>query len=112
MELSRLFDEIEHRIDAEGLPPRAVVAVAEAARGAHIRRSRYADLADVEAATASRDLRALTESGLLTAIGEKRGRRYVASDDLVEARQRIRSATRHPIPDPFDQVGGQIGLDL
>ena len=48
---------------------------------------------------ASRDLRALVDAGLLVPHGERRGRHYLASEWLKNARDQTRVAT--VVTDPF-----------
>lgn len=86
-----------------GGPARALPALAEAARGLRLRRSTYRALADIEDATATRDLRALVAGGLLLAEGEKRGRSYVASSGVRALAAEVRaSQPSHSSIDPFD----------
>jgi len=66
-----------------------------------LRNASYRCLADVEEALASRDLKALVDAGLLEPVGERRGRYYVASEDVKAMEIAIR-LERIPIPDPFD----------
>jgi Fic family protein len=111
-EFSLVWDAVEDRLSQSRLPDRAVPAVAEAALGARIRRSRYTALTDVEDATASRDLRALTDAGLFEAHGEKRGRYYLASDALRNMRRQIREQVSVPILDPFSELEGQTAMRI
>lgn len=95
------------------LPERTVAGLMDAAYGLRLRRGTY--IKGVEGAageeirdlTASRDLRAMVDAGLLEPVGERRGRRYVAAEELTEIRDRIR-ATRPPraSEDPFALVAG------
>ncbi len=57
-------------------------------------------LADVSDPVATKDLRALVKAGLLEAVGEKRGRHYIASPELLEIR--MRHQDREEIPDPYE----------
>lgn len=81
-----------------GLPERAAAALMDAAYGRRIRRSGYQSLTqsvvgeEVSDLTASRDLAAMTEAGLLDARGQTRGRFYVASDRLATVRDEVRKA--------------------
>ena len=77
-----------------------------------MRNATYRDFAEVSLAVAGRDLKALSDSGLLVAQGQARGRYYVASDD-ADGRWRRRSAViRTPIPDPFEEDLRQQELPL
>jgi DNA-binding transcriptional ArsR family regulator len=68
-------------------------------------------LADVDEALASRDLKALVEAGLLEAIGERRGRHYVASETVKAMELAIR-LERKPLDDPFELVSATQPLGL
>lgn len=78
------------------LPDRVVAALVDAARGFRLRNSSYRALLrstealDLNDHTASRDLRALVDAGLLSPIGERRGRIYVAADPLRDAWGKVR----------------------
>jgi Fic family protein len=103
--LSHLFDDIERRILAAGLPARSVAVVCEAARGAVIRRPTYMSIADVEEKTASRDLKALASAAFLVAEGESRGRVYTAPswarDVFRQLRERLDTGGE---ADPFERL--------
>jgi Fic family protein len=99
--ISRLSDEIEREVAERGLPERSYMAMVDAAMGYRIRSVHYRNAADVSANLASRDLKALVDSGLLIASGEKRGRFYTASEGLRAIYRRIRESEFRKIPDPF-----------
>lgn len=110
--LHRLFDDVEERVLAAGLPERAVAVVCEAARGAVVRRATYMSIADVEEKTASRDLKALTAAAFLDAEGEGRGRVYKAPEwarALFGHLQERLDAGAHA--DPFDRLSRKGRLD-
>lgn len=67
----------------------------------------YRVSADISNNLASRDLKALTDAGLLRPAVEKRGRHYVASDAVMAIRDRHRLP--RGIPDPFDGPNGKKG---
>lgn len=81
-------------------PERMDVALYEAALGYRIKRSTYTKRANVEDRTASRDLKAFTDLGLLTSVGETRRRHYVAGPGL-EPVLAARRDSRTPITDPY-----------
>lgn len=106
-----LWLEAKDIVTRRRLPERAIGPIAEAAYGIRIRRATY--ISNVETTwgervpelTASRDLRALVNAGLLTPIGDTRGRHYVGSDDLKALWTEVRG--RHPREendDPFQVV--------
>lgn len=63
--------------------------------------------------TASRDLKAMVDSGLLEAVGERRARYYLAGDALTRLREEVRSR-RAPksSDDPFVIVRERRQLQL
>src|SRR6266536_3054390 len=63
-ETRRLWEELEALANREGLPERAVPALYDAAVGFRVRRSKYETDADVEPATAGRDLRRMADAGV------------------------------------------------
>ncbi len=102
-EAERRWDVVSEAIAKRGLPERSAAPMFNAAMGFRLRNGAYRLAADVTDAVAGRDLRALAEAGLLTAIGERRGRFYVASDTLRTLEESIRQP-RTPIPDPFKEL--------
>ncbi len=68
----------------------------DAAYGLRLRRKSYRTTAEsvvgdeISELTATRDLKSMVDHGLLEPIGERRGRYYVAADQLKEVRGRIR----------------------
>jgi Fic family protein len=90
------------------LPDRSVAALCDVARGQHLRRALYVKLVAsstgdvVTDATATRDLRALVDSGLVEATGERRGRRYGPTPDLRAVWGEIRARRpERPADDPY-----------
>lgn len=93
-ESEQLWGALESLTDANRLNPRSVVALFDAALGHRVRSSTYrASLKfsdeEVSEVTASRDLRLLVEAGLLTAVGERRGRHYLAAEPVRAARAQV-----------------------
>jgi DNA-binding transcriptional ArsR family regulator len=74
-----------------------------------LRNPTYRELADVSEAVAGRDLKALVVAGLLDAVGERRGRYYLATPDLRGLDRAIQQ-TRKPIEDPFETLGATVPL--
>ena len=62
-----------------------IVPLAEAARGMRLTNERYQKDADVTQYIASRDLKKLSDLGLIEPVGEKRGRIYLAGKELKAA---------------------------
>lgn len=96
-----LREQVEHRIwDAvvgavadAGLEERVANALWEAFFDRDVTAGYYRGLTDVSPATATHDLRALVAAGLLSAQGERRGRRYLAGPRL------------------YGRVGALLGVD-
>jgi Fic family protein len=96
-----LYAALEIEIKRAGLPERCLPAVAEASMGFRIVNGTYRSAADVSAGTASRDLAAMVDAGLLLRKGAKRGSHYIASPAVA----RIADAVEKPKPvaDPFEE---------
>ncbi len=105
--ISRLWDELEKQIRSHGLPERSILALHDAAVGYYVRSAHYRHIADVSKVVASRDLKALVKSGLLLAKGERRGRIYLASDDLRQIALKISREEPKHTADPF-QLKGEL----
>ncbi len=102
-----LWTTLEDVVAEEGLPPRTAHALLDAALGLRVRRPGYARLADVEERTASRDLRLLVDRGLLQAVGQTRGRVYVAGEGLRAPAARAQAQTA-PLEDPYPGLEATI----
>ena len=95
-EAERLWRECASIAEARGLPERVVGGLMEAALGFKLRNSSYRSIVDVTAGeeiselTATRELKATVDAGLLQALGERRGRHYVAEAVLIDVQRRIR----------------------
>lgn len=78
------------------LPARTVPALVDAARGFRLRNQTYRRLVErsegdpIAELTATRDLKAMVDSGLLQARGERRGRIYLAGEPLRQAWRTVR----------------------
>jgi Fic family protein len=93
-EAGRIWTALEDRAEAAGLPDRLVGPVFTATTGLRLRNETYRRLSNVTAGTASRDLKQAVDAGLLEAHGEKRGRYYVAADDIRALRRALSGAVR------------------
>lgn len=94
-ESEQLWMRLEGLVAAHGLQDRSTMALFDAAMGMRVRRVTYrASFAEMEVEmseqTATRDLRQLVDAGFLIARGEKRGRFYVASPEIVRVRREMR----------------------
>jgi hypothetical protein len=106
-ESERLWVDLETIVERAGLPERVMVALYDAASGFRVRnavyRATFEETEDeITDQVASRDLRILSDAGLLVPHGEKRGRFYTAGDPVRAIRQGIVEA-RDPRDDsdPF-----------
>jgi Fic family protein len=103
-EIERLWADLERIAQRHKLPERVIPALYDAAMGFRVRNATYRAV-DKDAITenmASRDLRDLVDLGLLLPHGERRGRYYLAGNEVQAARKAI-VATRDPRDDsdPF-----------
>jgi Fic family protein len=108
--MHRLWDAVEEKVRVLGLPERTIVVLAEAALGLKARNATYRKNADVSENLASRDLKQLVGAGLLLARGERRGRYYVASSELLALGREADAGEEHRVPDPFEANGYLPGL--
>jgi Fic family protein len=102
-ELGRLFEIVSTLRKTNSFPERAETALVDASLGYRIRNSRYRAENGISDVVASRDLKRLCELNLLTAIGDKRGRYYVATERLVQIRAGLRD--RAPLGNAYEMVG-------
>ena len=118
-EIEQLWNASVELAERNRLPERCAAALMDAAYGFRIRRGGYQ--ASVETAageeiseqTATRDLKAMVELGLLNPVGERRARHYVAADETENLWRAIR-AERPPRgdDDPFEVVRKRRQLSL
>lgn len=98
-QLSRLWDELERVVAERGLMPRMMLALSDAAHGLRVRNATYRPVAEISISSATKDLLKLVDEGLLEPRGEKRGRYYVAGNEIKAAFERSRLPKE--ITDPF-----------
>ena len=99
-EMKRLWDNLELEIRRRSLAERVMYALSDAAMGFRVRNATYRPTAEISNQVATKDLAVLVDQGLLEAVGERKGRYYVASPALRAMREKIREKKTHP--DPFD----------
>jgi hypothetical protein len=107
-EMARLWETLEAFVFRRQLPERTLLALADAAMGLRVRNSSYRTAAEVSENVASRDLKLLVDAGLLIAHGERRGRSYVAADEIRSIREQTRES-RPVDDDPFLMDAAQQG---
>lgn len=91
---------------AHGLPERVVDPLYTALLGFRLRRPTYVEQAGIDARTASRDFKALSDLGLLRPIGETKGRYYVGGPALEPIRAQI--GRRAPLNDPYPWLPAKL----
>jgi Fic family protein len=100
-----------------GLPERCAAALVDTAYGLRIRRGSYQTAGEemtgeeISDQSASRDLKAMVDFGLLQPVGERRARYYLAGEEAKALRREIREK-RPPgeMDDPFRIVRRQLSL--
>ncbi len=118
-ETERLWRECAAIAEAKHLPERSVGGLMEAAHGFRLRNATYRSILDTTAAeqiselTASRELKAMVDAGLLRAVGERRGRHYLAESLLTDIQGQIRR-DRPPRDDydPYARAQQELQLTL
>jgi Fic family protein len=95
-----IWAELDALVSRRTLPERTTDLLYEAVLGYRLRRSTYVNSAGIDERTASRDLARLVDAGLLRAVGETRGRQYLAAEPLVNLRRAGRER-RRPLEDPY-----------
>ena len=91
-EMQAVWQSVEARRAGAGLPERVEAALVTASFGRRVWNSLYRKYGDVSEQVASRDLKKLTDLGLLVARGERRGRVYVGSEKLLALRRSLAEA--------------------
>lgn len=105
--------------EGNGLPERCATALLDVAYGLRIRRGSYRTAVEagtgeeISEQTATRDLQAMVDRGLLRPVGERRARYYLAGSEPTRLRQEI-VAARPPetADDPFELLQARRQLRL
>jgi Fic family protein len=118
-EIEALWNACLAAAEAKGLSERCAAGVMDAAYGLRLRRQSYRTSVaavtgdEISDLTASRDLKVMVDTGLLTAVGERRGRYYVAAEEVVSLRAKIRAERSPKVDDdPFTVVRERRQLSL
>lgn len=101
-EVGRIWELVRKLRTALALPERCEMPLMDAAFGYKVRNQRYREEEEISDVVASRDLKKLCDAALLEPVGEKRGRYYVASEELKRITSRDRGRMR--APDPYELV--------
>lgn len=105
---AQAWSRLDELVAAQRLPDRSADILYDALIGFRIRRHGYLTRADIDERTASRDLKALTELGLLSPRGETRARHYVAGERLLDLKLRLREDVPRTIIDPYPRLRAQL----
>jgi Fic family protein len=105
--IGRMWEEMETLRKTHGLPERTESVLMDAAFGYKVRNGRYRHVNEISDVVASRDLKKMSDLGLLMPVGEKRGRYYVAAKPLKDIRKKCADTTM--APNPYDLVKGKGG---
>lgn len=118
-EIEDLWNACLATVDDKSLPERCASGVMDASYGLRLRRGSYRSSVEavtgdeISDLTASRDLKAMVDAGLLAAVGERRGRYYLASDDVTKLRAKVRTERSPKVADdPFTLVRERRQLSL
>jgi Fic family protein len=118
-EIEELWNGCVALTKRSGLPERCAAGLVDTAYGLRIRRGSYQLAAEqttgeeISRQSASRDLKAMVDLGLLEPVGERRARYYLVGDEARKLREDIR-ARRQPKErdDPFHIVRERRQLSL
>jgi Fic family protein len=118
-EIESLWNQCVTLTEENRLPERCAAGLMDAAIGVRIRRKVYGSSVatamgeEISDLTASRDLKSMVDLGLLDAVGERRGRYYLAGEILTQLREQVRM-DRPPksSEDPFAMVRERRQLKL
>ena len=105
-EYERIFELVHELTRQHRLNERSELSLFDACIGVKVTNSRYRGEANVTEYVASRDLKKLSEIGLLDPIGDGRGRAYQAGEKL----RLIRLKTRSPrnVEDPYELAVSKV----
>lgn len=106
-EAERLWSALDLLVQEHRLPDRVADPLFDAALGARVQRSTYIKRTELEERTASRDLSVLAGAGLLRAVGNTRGRYYLAGEPLRAIVADVRSS-RRAVEDPYPSLMDEI----
>ena len=100
-EMMQMWDALESLMKKRGLNTRVIPALADAAIDLRVTNLTYRKQAGIDTQAAKTDLKDLVMAGFLVPHGERRGRYYMASEQL----KAIRTATleKNPVGDPFSE---------
>lgn len=106
-EADQLWSALDSLVAEHRLPDRVADPLFDAVLGLRVQRSTYIKRTELEKRTATRDLVHLVDLGLLDAVGQTRGRYYLAGERLRGLRAEAR-LVREPLLDPYPQLMDEI----
>lgn len=106
-EAGRIWTELDRVIEVSGLPARVADELFDAFIGFRLRRSTYLKRAQVDQRTATRDLSRMVDVGLLRAVGQTKGRHYVAGPALHILQSKVLE-DRRPLADPYRGLRAEL----
>ncbi|MBM4439713.1 MAG: Fic family protein [Candidatus Rokubacteria bacterium] len=105
--IGKIYADLQREVERRGLQDRLVEALVDAGLGLRVRNVTYRKLAKLTEQQASKDLKVLTDKGLLVAHGQNRGRYYLPGKVVQDIRQDAETAlpwTTVREEDPFANV--------
>jgi Fic family protein len=104
----RTYEQLDRVVAEHRLPDRVLDALYSALLGFRLRRPTYVEQTGVDARTASRDFKALSDVGLLRPVGETKGRHYVAGPALGGIREQV--GPSRPRSDPYPWMRARLAV--
>lgn len=101
-----LYERLADELARHGLPDRTLDVLYSAALRFRVRRPTYIAQAQVDERTATRDLRALVDAGLIAGVGETRGRYYIRGPQLEEIVAALPRS--EPLRDPYPWLRSRL----
>ena len=98
---NRCWIDLTDHAERHGIDERQITALHDAALAGRVRRARYQRAENLSDQQAVRDIRALSEAGLLVAVGNTKARHYVPGPDFPAD---VLEAVRQPVRlmDPYE----------
>jgi Fic family protein len=106
-----LWAALDELASEHSLSDRVKSLLFDALLGYRLRRSTYVKRAEIEDRTATRDFKRLVGLGLLRAVGETKGRHYVAATRLQSIREDALSDIGRRIEDPYPWMRARLLQD-
>jgi Fic family protein len=99
-EYDAVYVSIDRMLKKHGLSDRMAIPLFDVALGIRLTNARYQKETEESQYVAGRDLKALSDLGILVPHGEKRGRYYTAGKAITDARNRARR--QRVVNDPYE----------